>query len=441
MNPQAAVGQSRGHVWAILRHFAPNFSGTAVQAEQILARLTATGFSADVLTAADHLAADMAGRTVEMDGFRVRYLPVVQRRAWSTLSAMPFAQKTARYLNTLISNLSFTLQTAVVLWREGRRGDIVHLHSFSEFSFAVEWLARVRGMHPVVMMTLLGSDDPAAIKAHGKGGVLGLSKNVLGRLQLEAFHQAEAVVSLCTAQTKSCSSAELDMTRVIQIPCAVDTALFRPSGTDRARQRSELGLPADKRYIVFVGSALYRKGIDLLIRSFTQVAHRISNVDVLIVGPSDFSDQTRHSPEREQLISQLQRELTDAGCASRVHWIGEVKNVHEYLQTADVFCLPTRREGFGIVIAEAMAAGLPVVIARLEGVTTDHITHGREGLLVPEHTADAFAQALLLVLQNPSGAACMGAAARERAASEFEVRIVAQQFARLYEGLAGVAHV
>jgi glycosyltransferase involved in cell wall biosynthesis len=136
-------------------------------------------------------------------------------------------------------------------------------------------------------------------------------------------------------------------------------------------------------------------------------------------------------------LAELRQKLTQTGYASRVHWVGRVDNVHQYLQVADLFCLPTRREGFGIVIAEAMAVGLPVVAARLEGVTTDMIPSGEEGVLVKGYEPQDYADALLLLLRDRALAGRVGAAARARAASEFDLEITTSRFERLYRALAG----
>jgi glycosyltransferase involved in cell wall biosynthesis len=178
----------------------------------------------------------------------------------------------------------------------------------------------------------------------------------------------------------------------------------------------------------------------VLIRAFIGLTELISDVDLLIVGPCDFSDYRRYPPARQQMVSELKQEIAQAGLSPHVHWIGKVDKVHEYLQAADVFCFPTRREGFGFVIAEAMAVGLPVVVARLEGVTTDIIRSEDEGLLLTDHDPETYANALSRLLRNPALMNRMGNAARARATSQFDLDTVAQRFAQLYRELAGVAH-
>lgn len=422
-----------GHprVWGLFKHYYPSFAGAAIQGHRVLSHLAEQGFSIQILAAADHAAKESAGQAIKLDGLTIHYLPVVQRRDWRFLSRVPSLRKLASSCSSLVSGLFLSLSSAWVLSRNGRPGDVVQLYSCNSFSFLVVWLARLRGMHPVIRMTLVGSgDDPGSFQ---KG-----PKRILGLLTLEAFRRAEALVSISSALAECCRSAGLY--KVERIPNGVDLNLFHPLGeTEQATLRTLLGLGTDRRYIAFVGMALHRKGIDVLINAFIQVARQISDVDLLIIGPSDPGDCARHEPKGPQVVADLKQELAQAGYSSRVHWTGNVNNVHEFLQAADVFCLPTRREGLPNSVIEAMATGLPMVVANLEGVTTDLIHSGRDGILVAGHEPGDYADALLRLLQDKAKAEVMGNQARARAEAEFGIELAVQRYAELYRELADVA--
>jgi glycosyltransferase involved in cell wall biosynthesis len=247
------------------------------------------------------------------------------------------------------------------------------------------------------------------------------------------------LVGCSTAQTGSARSAGFDSDWVVRIPTGVDLADYHPvDASERTRLCHLLHLDDQKRYIVFVGSAIHRKGIDVLVRAFLNVARQLKDVDLLVVGPSEFVDSGRFEASTQRgLITQLKQELAEADLASRVHWVGRVENVHQYLQISSVFCFPTRREGFGHVTAEAMAVGLPVVVARLKGVTTDLVTSDKVGILIDGHDSGVYADVLLRLLKDPARAQRMGDAARARALSEYDLELAVQRYARLYRGLAG----
>ena len=420
-------------VWALFSKYQPNFSGAAIQGHRVLRRLACHGFSVSVLAAGDQAARSLRGMATERDGISIRYLPVVRRRDWKFLVRVPLLRKLMLYLNSLASDLSMAMRSAWMLLREGQQNDIVQLYGCNEFSVLPVSVARARGMHPVIRMTLMGADAPSSLRRD--------IRRILGILKLEAFHRAEAIVSLSSSLTNSCHSAGLDPDKIVRIPNGVDLQVFHPlSKSGKASLRQALGLRPNQRYIVFVGSADSRKGIDVLIRAFIQVARRLGDVASLIVGPCDFTDLSRYELAHQQLVDELKEELEHVGYSSRVHWVGKVDNVPEYLQAADIFCLPTRREGFPTAIAEALAVGLPVVASRLDGVTTDIIRSEGEGMLISGHDPNAYAGALMGLLKDPAKSGTMGNAARARIVSEFNLESTEQLYAQLYRHLAGLAH-
>ena len=418
------------HVWAILPFWRPDFSGPAIQASRVLPRLSSRGFRVTVLTPADHLAAHLGGQRIESDGFVIRYLRVVRTRSWDRLTGDPRRLARARFLNRLATGGSFYLRCAWILIREGHRGDIVQLYGSSESQWLVTAFARVLGMHPVMRMTLLGSDDPSSIAR--------TARRFIRPLKLAAFRQADAISGCSTAQTDSCEPAGIDPSKVILIPTGVDLDVCHPvEAQTKESIRAQLGLRVERRYVVFVGSALRRKGIDVVVRAFMHIAQQTDDIDLLVVGPHDFSNGTRQPAERQLVVDELKEELALAGYASRVHWTGQVDYVQRYLQAADVFCFPTRQEGFGTVTAEAMACGLPAVVALIEGVTTDLISSEEEGVLISGHEPVEYARALMSLLDDPARSQRMGRRARSRAAAAFGLEAIVQRYAQLYRDLSG----
>ena len=413
------------HIWLILSLYPPNMAGAAIQAHQVFRELVRHGFSATVLTTGNHAATSLRGQRTRQDGIEIRYLRTLRHRRWASVVEAGTLRKIMPYFKALLGTLSFGILTAWTVLREGRAGDIVRVYSPDEFSFFSVWTARLKGMHPILDMTLLGSDDPTSIKKHWN--------KLLGLLTLESFRRATAITGHSSAQIQSCLSAGLDPRRVFHIPYGVNLRRFRPVNEDeRIQIRQKLGLKPDASFIVFVGEAMARKGLDVLIEAFLQIHLQVIDTELLIVGPCDFSDPAY------KLASGLKDELETANLAQCVHWIGTVDNVHDYMQASDIFCLPTRREGFGIVIIEAMAVGLPVVVSRLEGVTTDIIKSDREGMLIDGHSPDHYAKPLLKLLEDPADAGVMGKAARERVEMEFGLERIAGRYAKLFRELCGV---
>lgn len=136
--------------------------------------------------------------------------------------------------------------------------------------------------------------------------------------------------------------------------------------------------------------------------------------------------------ERGEALRQLAQ---DRGVGDAIVWCGFQANPWKFMARADVFALTSRYEGFGNVLIEAMACGVPVVATSSPG-TQDIVRHGVDGLLVAEHTPAAVADALRRVIADPATRGRMATAARETAAS-FALPVVTGRYdAVLREALA-----
>jgi starch synthase len=119
---------------------------------------------------------------------------------------------------------------------------------------------------------------------------------------------------------------------------------------------------------------------------------------------------------------------------SNVRFLGfkEYPALAEIYQQADLFVLPTRRESFGLVLAEAMAAGLPIVSTRV-GAVPEVVRDGETGVLIPPDDPEACARAINSLLDDTVRMKEMGRKGRERAMQFFTWEKVAERVAQCYE--------
>jgi len=419
-------------IWTISFWYPPNFSGAGIQAHREHCEFVKSGLPVNVLTAGISAAKPQRGKHINMDGVIVRYFSVIP--VSSTLKAWRFRRLSKLFISFLfnLSSLYFVFLCAWTILLEGQCQDILRLEAYNRYAIIPIVVARFKGLHTIVRMSLLGQDDPYSTLCMARHG------QILEYLTLASFHMAEENVAICSAMIESCRKVGINDKNVTYISHGIDVDKYQPVDSEdgKVRIRQELGLDIKRKYIIFVGSAIERKGIDVLTDAFIYIHTILKDVDLLIVGPNRFDQFSRFDDlTRQKAVDACKHKLNINRCEEFVHWIGKVENVQEYMQAADVFSLPTRQEGFGLVIAEAMACGLPVVVARLEGVTTDIITSTQSGTLIPGYDYKDYANAIIGILNQPQTARQMGVAARERVISAFSMEQSLRHWKSLFRKL------
>lgn len=143
-----------------------------------------------------------------------------------------------------------------------------------------------------------------------------------------------------------------------------------------------------KKTILFVGSLLPIKGVGYLINAMNIVQRSLPNANLLIVGSGSDRDK----------LKILVQKLNLQEC---IHFTGKVSNekIPGYMAKADLFVLPSLSEGFPLVIAEAMASGLPIVTTNVGGLP-EIVKDGENGFIVEPKNPEALAEKIILLLNN-----------------------------------------
>ena len=186
----------------------------------------------------------------------------------------------------------------------------------------------------------------------------------------------------------------------------VDTTRFRPDANARALLRQELNIPADGILFIYLGRLNRDKGVLDLAAAFSQLCQKRKDVWLLLVGP----DEAHLHDSILQIC---------ASCPAQLRLVDYTNQPERYMAAADVFCLPSYREGFGTVIIEAAACGVPAVASRIYGIT-DAIVEGKTGLLHAPGDTTALTAAMARLADDPALRRTLGETARARALVDFQ---------------------
>jgi len=226
-----------------------------------------------------------------------------------------------------------------------------------------------------------------------------------------------------SARTHHLERARLRPERVITLYNGIDIDRFRHvSPGTRTAMRAELGISSDATVLITVAVQREPKGIQHMLAALPAVVAARPDVHYLLVGNGP------HRPSLEQVAA-------TTGAASHTVFAGSRDDVPALLAAADLFVLPSLTEALPTVIAEAMAAGLPVVASTVGGIP-EMVAPGDSALLVPPADPGALADAVTRILSNPRQSAAMGRAGQRIAAERFDARRQTEHLAEEYRRLA-----
>ncbi|PYC29557.1 glycosyltransferase family 1 protein [Aquipseudomonas alcaligenes] len=200
--------------------------------------------------------------------------------------------------------------------------------------------------------------------------------------------------------------------------CGVDGERFRPDQQARERVRAEHGIPLDAPLVLFLGRLNTDKGLREMAEAMLALDERFPSLHWLVVGPDE-------GGMVEHILSVAGR------LGERLHFQGFTREPEAYMAAADIFCLPSYREGFGSSVLEAAAAGVPSVATRIYGLT-DAVEDGVTGLLVPQAKVPELVGALQRLLDDGALRAAMAEAARARALQRFSRERIVEGLGAFY---------
>lgn len=194
----------------------------------------------------------------------------------------------------------------------------------------------------------------------------------------------------------------------------------------RASARADLAIAPHERVVLAVARHDWKKGLDVLLHSFSAVRHVFPDSRLLIAGVEGHDTDA------------LRRLAVELSLDGSLHFLGGRADIPELLCAADVFVLPSRSEGFPGVLLEALALEAPIVASDIPAVR-DLIGGEKLALLTPPEDANEFARAIVDVLEHPAAADRRAHAGRRRFMEQFQVEEVAERMVEFYERTLSVS--
>ncbi len=192
--------------------------------------------------------------------------------------------------------------------------------------------------------------------------------------------------------------------------------------------REELGLSQNDIVVGVVAQIRHGKGIDIFVETARLCLRDRPELVFLIIGPDGADEQ-----DYAQDIRNIAAESEFSG---RIRFLGSRSDIPDILASLDIFMLPTRAEAFGIVVIEAMAAGLPVIASRIGGIP-EIITNEEIGYLVSPIEPRMFALALDQVLARKDSGRKMGALGKISVGGRFDKATIGGRLNSIYQNLLG----
>ncbi|MFC2064945.1 glycosyltransferase family 4 protein [Chloroflexota bacterium] len=263
--------------------------------------------------------------------------------------------------------------------------DILHIHTLFWATLLIGPLAKMQGKTSIYESVLLGADTPT-----------GVSKERFGKIKILLLKSFSSILCISAFLEIDYVKNGFKSNRIFTVVNSIPEGYFSPleSVEQQYSIRKKYGIHNDAKVLIFVGSLIKRKGIDVLFKAFIQACQSHPNLYLLLVGPSR---KTENPSIDEDLIEELITLIKESDLSDRIQFTGLVEDRQELAnlyKASDIFIFPSREEGLGNVVLEAMASGLPVIVSNIP-VLENIAINDENSLIVPIGSVDKLHEAII----------------------------------------------
>ncbi|WP_333004492.1 glycosyltransferase [Vibrio coralliilyticus] len=273
--------------------------------------------------------------------------------------------------------------------------DVVHVNSGAP----CQWMVLAARIKQVPMVTQLHSPYPArdrlTLGLHLSPHIISVSEYVASQLKSEGYPREHLSVIHNGLHVSKLNEQQTVETKKV------------------------LGINDDDFLYATVGSLIHRKGIDRLIVALRHLNFEYPNTHLLVIGDGP-------------LRNELEKHAKKLYLENRVHFVGEQNNAVGWLKGCDAFVSGARSEAFGLVIAEAAVAKIPVV-APFEGGIPEFVQHGETGILYPNSGVGPLSKAMRVLVDNPDFGRQLASNASKHIGTKFNVSLSSHRIIGVYK--------
>jgi glycosyltransferase involved in cell wall biosynthesis len=324
------------------------------------------------------------------------------------------------YLNLLICFFS----VFNIIFKNRSQFELIHcFNSSSNICIAAILSGKILRKPVITETSLMYSDDPLTLlKSEGLRSWVKV-KWIKGKI----FLLANKFISKSSYLNTAYRRTNL-MNRAIEIPYAIDTSKYFPANKEEKKiLRAQLGLPPEAIIILFVGGINPRKGVHLLVEAFRSLSVQYPNAFLLLVGPTD-----KYDP---RYPASIKKDLYELGTEKARLIEGNSTIVDQYMRSADIYCLPSFREGFPISNLEAMASGLLVLASDIPEIKGTQIRPLENGIIFAKGQVEDLALKLDTALGSEELRTQLSQTAAAEAKQKFDLIKITQQYLEVYQSI------
>ena len=316
--------------------------------------------------------------------------------------------------------LFITPQLVSLVKMEIKKFNVIHLHEYRTFqNIVVHHYARKYGL-------------PYVLQAHGSFPRIGAWPGLKWLFDVffgyRVLRDASKVIALSRVEAEQYSGMGLPEEKIEVIPNGIDLSEYAdlpPKGCFKKK----FGIDENDKIVLYLGRIHRIKGIDILVKAFTDVIKKLDNVRLVVVGPDD-----GYLSEIEALIRNLKIE-NDVLITGPLYGRDKI----EAYVDADIYVLPSRYEIFGMTILEVAACARPIVATDVSGAAPNIVLNGQTGFLVRPNSVLELTESLEYLLNNDDKSKKMGEQARERVVKLFSIQNTVAKIENLYSEICAKA--